>query len=244
MSLTTSAKQNFVCTMVESQFADGPSSRKNFRYNLSVLLNRFNSAFVCLFTVELAINAFANWFWPFVQDFWNSLDASLILLSVASALAPDQSPALASVLRAVRVIRVIGKIRALRKVVTALGTALLPVLSVFFILFLLMGVGERLSGSLPTRPRPARPRADAREAAGAVVGVAVFGEAVPEYFSAFDVSFFTLFLITAGEPWPEAMPRRHEDGSANYVVMAFVGCYTVVTFWLILQVGPPAGAMR
>jgi hypothetical protein len=66
--------------------------------------------------------------------------------------------------------------------------------------------------------------------------VAIFGEAVPESFATFDISLFTLFLVTAGEPWPEAMPRLNEDGTANWVVSLFCTAYTIVTFWLVLQV--------
>ena len=74
--------------------------------------------------------------------------------------------------------------------------------------------------------------------AGAVIGVAMFGEELPGQFGSFDVSLFTLFLVTAGEPWPEGLPRLREDGSANGVVMLFCAVYTITTYWLILQVGP------
>jgi hypothetical protein len=52
----------------------------------------------------------------------------------------------------------------------------------------------------------------------------------------FNVAFYTLFLVTAGEPWPEALPRRLEDGSSNWAVALFTTCYTIVTIWLVLQV--------
>ena len=43
-------------------------------------------------------------------------------------------------------------------------------------------------------------------AAGAVVGSALFGQAAPEAFGAFDLAFFTLFRITAGEYPVEIAP--------------------------------------
>ncbi len=95
----------------------------------------------------------------------------------------------------------------------------------------------------------------------------MFGGVTPESFATFDVAFFTLLLVTAGgpdpalpisvvvssaafssgcmraqcgagEPWPEALPRLKEDGSASWRVMSFCGCYIVVSTWLVLQVLP------
>ena len=69
--------------------------------------------------------------------------------------------------------------------------------------------------------------------------MSAFGAVVPESFATFDVAFFTLLLVTAGEPWPDALPRLNPDGSANWVVMAFCGCYIIVSTWLVLQVPRP-----
>ena len=71
------------------------------------------------------------------------------------------------------------------------------------------------------------------------MSVSAFGAVVPESFATFDVAFFTLLLVTAGEPWPDALPRLNPDGSANWVVMAFCGCYIIVSTWLVLQVPRP-----
>ena len=81
-----------------------------------------------------------------------------------------------------------------------------------------------------------------------MVGVSAFGGAAPGYFGTFDVAFFTLLLVTAGDPWPEAMPRLNEDGSANWPAMAYCACYIIVSTWLILQVprrpGGPGSDVR
>ena len=68
------------------------------------------------------------------------------------------------------------------------------------------------------------------------MAVSVFDGAAPEYFASFDVAFFTLLLVTAGEPWPDALPRLNEDGTANWRVMVFCGSYIIVSIWLVLQV--------
>ena len=48
--------------------------------------------------------------------------------------------------------------------------------------------------------------------AGAVVGVSLFSHSVPEAFGAFDLAFMTLFYVTGGDPWPDALPKNNEDG--------------------------------
>ena len=49
-------------------------------------------------------------------------------------------------------------------------------------------------------------------------------------------AFITLFYVTGGDPWPEALPRANEDGSANWAVASFVMVYTVVVVWVMLEV--------
>ena len=71
---------------------------------------------------------------------------------------------------------------------------------------------------------------------GAVVAVSIFGGLAPDFFATFDVAFFTLLLVTAGEPWPDALPRLNSDGTANWTVMVFCGCYIIISTWLVLQV--------
>ena len=48
--------------------------------------------------------------------------------------------------------------------------------------------------------------------AGAVVGVSLFAKSVPESFGSFDSAFMTLFYVTGGDPWPDAVPKYNEDG--------------------------------
>ena len=49
-------------------------------------------------------------------------------------------------------------------------------------------------------------------------------------------AFITLFYVTGGDPWPEALPRANEDGSANWAVAGFVMVYTVAVVWVMLEV--------
>ena len=68
--------------------------------------------------------------------------------------------------------------------------------------------------------RRARVAAAARVArAGAVVGVSIFAHSVPESFGAFDAAFMTLFYVTGGDPWPDALPKNNEDGWAYRTIL-------------------------
>ena len=47
--------------------------------------------------------------------------------------------------------------------------------------------------------------------AAAVVGVVLFSSVAPDNFAVFDRAFLTLFYVTSGDPWPDALhkvPRR------------------------------------
>ena len=68
----------------------------------------------------------------------------------------------------------------------------------------------------------------------------LFSSVAPDNFAAFDRAFLTLFYITGGNSWPDALPKFNEDGTANWVVAAYIMGYTMVELWVILQVDPPS----
>ena len=62
-------------------------SGTNTNYSLEITYNgtiaqetidRLNTFFTILFTVELAVNALANWLRPFLRNAWNFLDAFIV----------------------------------------------------------------------------------------------------------------------------------------------------------------------
>ena len=109
-----------------------------------------NLFFTLLFTVELAVNAFSHWFQPFVQNPWSLLDTFIVAMSVMSLIVTNQPTGIVRILRALRVIRLFGRVKSLKKIISALTMALLPVMNVFLILFLLMGICEFSASSLQT----------------------------------------------------------------------------------------------
>ena len=64
----------------------------------------------------------------------------------------------------------------------------------------------------------------------------MFSNVAPDNFGVFDAAFLTLFYVTGGDPWPDALPKFNEDGSANWIVAAYIMAYTMIEIWVILQV--------
>ena len=102
-----------------------------------------NLTFTAVFIVELAINAFAHWFWPFVTDGWSQVDAFVVVMSIVPMLIQEQKTGIVRILRAFRILRLFRRVPSLRKIISALTKALLPVINVFCILLLLIGICKR-----------------------------------------------------------------------------------------------------
>ena len=79
---------------------------------------------------------------------------SVLTVSMRSALGPLDIPvSILRVMRAFRVIRIFGRLAALKNIVLGLSLSIIPVLNAFVLVLLLMSICERLSAaSLPVRP--------------------------------------------------------------------------------------------
>ena len=132
--------QNFACTIFESEYISLLTHGDGSPTSTSDLVENLNVFFTAVFTVELTINALAYWFRPFVTDGWSQVDAFVVVMSIVPLLIPDQNTGIVRILRAFRILRLFRRVPSLRKIITALTMALLPVLNVFCILFLLMGI--------------------------------------------------------------------------------------------------------
>ena len=71
------------------------------------------------------------------------LDCFIVGMSLLSV--TNEPTGFVRVLRSLRVIRLFGRFHALRKIITAITLAIIPVLNVFLILFLLISIGKKTS---------------------------------------------------------------------------------------------------
>ena len=105
-------------------------------------LEALDTFFTAIFTVELSINAFAHWFHPFITDGWNAFDCIVVTLSLV-ALGPLNFPMnVLRSLRAFRVVRLFGRMGALRDIVSSLTAAISPVLNAFLIMLIVGSICE------------------------------------------------------------------------------------------------------
>ncbi len=112
--------------------------------NLSTrkLLDQLDTVFVFIFTAELGINLFCRWFWPFVKNQWCMFDLFVVGISLIS-LAPVGVPFdLVLLFRCCRVLRVVGRFKTVRSIVSILWRSFVPMASAFFLIFLLSSICE------------------------------------------------------------------------------------------------------
>ena len=115
-------------------------------------LDAADAAFTCVFAAELSLNAGAHWFQPFVRNPYNAIDTAVVLLSLAS-LGPLNVPAsILRVLRAFRVVRIFGRLRSLKNIITALAMSVSPVANAFILMLLVIAICECQSSLSPIIP--------------------------------------------------------------------------------------------
>lgn len=139
----------------------------------------------------------------FFRDGWNVFD----LVVVGIALAP--STGALSVLRALRVLRLLRlatAIPSMRRVINGMFGALPGGASVAGVLFIMYYVG-------------------------AIIGVNLFKDTVPEHFGSIGVTFFTLFKMMTLEGWPDiasVVMDKHPSAWLFFVVFIIFTTFTTL----------------
>jgi hypothetical protein len=136
----TSLVQNFIANIIEAQkniyLTDNPNSF------LGRSLDYLDMFFTFIFLLELLINAYGHWFKRFISDRWNILDTLVVMASLI-ALGPFQLPVtILRLLRAGRVVRLFGKLRELKRMLTALSSAVIPMLNSFLMMIVIAAICE------------------------------------------------------------------------------------------------------
>ena len=169
--------QSFLCTIMEAQYSGALVNADGSSTSLGALLDRLNFAFTIIFALELAVNAYSLWLIPFFTNPWSWLDIFVVSMSILSLVVTDDHTGMVRVMRALRVLRLLGRFRALRKIISALSSSIVPVVNAFMILFTLACICEPHPSSRPTRcpprlspPPPIRPPPAARRACLSGVG--------------------------------------------------------------------------
>mmetsp|Transcript_2845 Transcript_2845/g.5748 ORF Transcript_2845/g.5748 Transcript_2845/m.5748 type:complete len:808 (-) Transcript_2845:175-2598(-) len=167
-----------------------------------------------IFVVELALNMFCDWFWPFVSNGWNIFDFCIVTLSLLSLLvAAIPGLNFLRVLRAFRLIRVIRRFRSLKRIFDALVQSVIPVLNAFVIGVIVTFIY-------------------------AITGVFLFQEESPEKFGTFNRALVSLFMLVGGMGyWGSDGPVLFdEEGNLQKVTLAYLFSFVAIVLWTCLQV--------
>jgi hypothetical protein len=148
--------QNFLVNAAQAQFNASLIASDGSLTDTGQTLNSLDIFLTCIFTVELMINAFAHFFTPFFQNSYNLIDVVVIALSLAS-FGPLNVPA--SVLRmtrAIRVVRLFGRLKSFKTIIGALTASFLPVFNAFLLLVIVISICQLPAPSLFTFLRELR----------------------------------------------------------------------------------------
>jgi hypothetical protein len=167
------------------------------------LLTRLDSAFVVIFAVELAVSLYSRWFWPFVHNKWCLFDLFVVSLSLIGLLPLGLPFNLLLLFRCVRVLRILGRFRTIQKILSILLESFFPMISAFFIIFLISSICELFShfSMYAFTSQPSRESSMATEScklADAIAGVAFFSHQPPGHFDTFSRAFVSMFRVTIG----------------------------------------------
>ena len=133
------------------------------------------------------------------------------------------------------------RLKALKKMVSALTSSIVPMMNAFLILFIIASICEsRAAYSAPGL----RGLTSALRAADAIIGVSLFGLQSPLEFGRFEQAFVTMFHLTTDGQWPSSISQYDEDGGINWMCASFMMSYIVIVNWVVLQARhalPPPG---
>jgi len=197
---------NFVinAAQAEVQPAEGSYEEEVFGY--------LDTAFTAAFGFELACNLFSHWFWTFFRDGWSVFDLIVVAVSLVS-IGVEEVPGLSilRLLRAFRVLRLFGKLASIRRIINALGSAVVPVCNAFLIMFLVTAIY-------------------------AIMGNSLFGDLDDLYFGTFSRALFTMFQVTTGDQWSDLARGLFQGQPLSWRVCVYFVSFHMIVGWTLLQV--------
>ena len=135
--------QNFGTSILDAQFFALLVNEDGTLSHLGQTDASINVLFTFAFTVELLFNLFGNWFSRFVLNGWNWFDVVIVSTSLTAYAMPTIPDWLVKLMRAFRVIRLFGRVKALKTMITAVTASIIPMMNAFVILIIVLGICER-----------------------------------------------------------------------------------------------------
>ncbi|KAK3282629.1 hypothetical protein CYMTET_9642 [Cymbomonas tetramitiformis] len=167
---------NFVVNAAEAQVPTATGTA-------ATIFKGFELAFTFIFTIELGLNMYAHWCWPFWSSGWNLFDFIVVFISLMS-LSLEGLPGISTLrlMRAFRVFRLFKRLESLRRIIKALESAIPGCTNAFSIVILVNAIYS-------------------------ILGVEFFVEIEPYYFRNFASAMLTMFQVMTGDSWATAIAR-------------------------------------
>lgn len=174
------------------------------------LLHVVDHAALYVFVAELAAKVYA-YRARFVRDPWNLFDTVIVAVSLLPAAG---GMSVVRALRILRALRLISVVPSLRRVVSALLTAIPGMASIAMLLGLVLYVAS-------------------------VMGTKLYGAASPKYFGDLPTSLFTLFQTMTGDGWSEInreIMERHPSSWVFFVIFVLICTFVVLNLFIAVVV--------
>jgi voltage-gated sodium channel len=199
---------NFMCMAAEAQLnpEEGTVTAGTFE--------QIESAFTCIFIIELALNMFSNLWWDFVKSGWNWFDVFVIATAVISMTGAVDTGGLVHLrlLRAFRVLRFFNRIPSLQKIVVALYASIPAMGNAMALTFMVLAMYS-------------------------VMAVTFYRNNSDQYFGNFSKALFTLFQFSTGDGWTDvvrAIPLDTDSDTAG--AMVFFVSFMIIVSLVLMQV--------
>ena len=134
--------QNFAVTVTQSELNGEIFNADGTFTNTGALLDKIELILTLVFTAELLFNMYSHWFSLFFHSGYNVVDLIAITLSLIALGPLNINFSVLRLIRACRVVRIFGRFKSLKAIISALAASLIPVLNAFVILLLLMAICE------------------------------------------------------------------------------------------------------
>jgi hypothetical protein len=132
--------QNFLASIFEAQYGRKLVLQDGSSTQLGDMMDKLNLFFTAYFAFELAMNIYAHWFALFAYNGWNHLDVFIVMMSLVDLGPMDIPNWFVQLMRAFRVIRLFGRVHALKKMIAAVTASLFPMMNAFIILMIVLSI--------------------------------------------------------------------------------------------------------
>ena len=193
---------NFVVSIIQCEMSI--TDDKRLQGNFDIL----EVCFTFLYLVELLLNLYAHWFWPFFTSGWAWFDLIIVMVSVVDAVYVlvgsdnDNNMSVLRLLRVFRIVRIFNKLEDMKRILNANLTAMGPVLNAFLLFAVIVSIYAVLAVNM------------------------LKGFENGETFSSFSKSFYVLLGVATGENWTTFVNTLTKvEGEHDWQVVLFFVSY-------------------